>query len=239
MVSEIKTWYKLLADLVRYNLKIIFSGVFVYFAAAAGLVLFLLILLVAYNTDAVMPLPDSAYYMLLLPGIVILLYPTAYGIQNDMDAKMMEVLIGIPNYRYKIWVARMAIVGLVEFLITLIFCLIVDLIFISMNVLEMAYQLMYPFLFLSMLTFMISTLVRSGPGTAAVTIIIMLIFFILSGPLVESQWNLFLNPFENPTDISGMIWMDRILYNRVVLVIGTVIFSLVSLYSLQKRHRFI
>ncbi|MBN2709796.1 MAG: hypothetical protein JXR46_12190 [Calditrichaceae bacterium] len=239
MVSEIKIWYKLLADLVRYNLKIIFSGVFIYFAAAAGLVLFLLILLVAYNTDAVMPLPDSAYYMLLLPGIVILLYPTAYGIQNDMDTKMMEVLIGIPNYRYKIWVVRMAIVGLVELLITLVFCLIVDLIFIPMNIFEMAYQLMYPFLFLSMLTFMISTLVRSGPGTAAVTIIIMLIFFILSGPLVESQWNLFLNPFENPTDISEMIWMDRILYNRVVLAIGTVIFSLVSLYSLQKRHRFI
>ena len=45
--------------------------------------------------------PDvaEAYSILLLSGLLLIFYPAAFGIQNDMDTRMIETLFGIPNYR--------------------------------------------------------------------------------------------------------------------------------------------
>lgn len=45
----------------------------------------------------------TGYSMLLVPSILLIFYPTCFGIQNDQDAKTLEIIFGIPNYRYKIW----------------------------------------------------------------------------------------------------------------------------------------
>lgn len=238
MKEVVKKWISLSRPLLQYNLKLIFAGVFVYFMATALLILIGLIALVAFNADT-MPVEEDAYYLLILPVLIVMFYPTAYGIQNDMNARMMEVLIGIPNYRYKVWLLRLMIIVMVVFLITLIFSAIVDLTFIPLGIWEMTWQLMYPLVFIGMFTFFISTIVRSGQGAAAVAIIFMLIMFFSSPVLEYSKWDVFLNPFENPADISEFIWMDTILYNRVILLIASVISLLSSLFLLQKRHRFI
>ena len=51
----------------------------------------------------------TAYSMLMLPSILLVFYPMCFGIQNDQDAKIVEIIFGIPNYSYKVWLLRLII----------------------------------------------------------------------------------------------------------------------------------
>ena len=102
----------------------------------------------------------------------------------------------------------------------------------------MTTQVMIPVMFLGMMSFMLSTLIRNGNGTAVVMIIFGMFFLILSDGLRRSQWNIFLNPFSLPYDMNETTWAIITVKNRIILITGIVLFLLASLYNLQKREKF-
>jgi ABC-type transport system involved in multi-copper enzyme maturation permease subunit len=102
----------------------------------------------------------------------------------------------------------------------------------------MTSQVMLPVLFLGLMAFMLSTIVRNGNGTAVIMIIFGLMFMILSGPLRSSQWNIFLNPYHLPWDMNETTWAIITLKNRIILITASVIFLLTALFNLQKREKF-
>ena len=228
----------LVRDIVRYNFKIIFANKFIYFLLSAIAVFMLVTSINLFSTDA-MPTEATVYYLLLVPGILLVFYPVTFGIQNDLDAGMLEILFGIPNYRYKVWLLRLVIIYFAEFLFLLALALISALAVTEVPLLAMVFQLMFPLLFLGSLAFVFSTWVRNGYGTAIVMIIIGLAFWIASGFLMESKWNLFLNPFHVPSQVNEAIWADITFKNRVYLVAGTVVAILLGLLNLQKREKFV
>jgi hypothetical protein len=84
--------------MVRYNLKIIFANRFIWFLIAAfGFFLFFAIQSVL-NLETMSE--GTVYNLLIFPGILLIFYPSVFGIQNDDDSRMLEILFGIPNYRY-------------------------------------------------------------------------------------------------------------------------------------------
>jgi hypothetical protein len=95
-----------------------------------------------------------------------------------------------------------------------------------------------PVLFLGIMAFMLSTVVRNGNGTAVIMIIFGMFFLMLSEPLRKSQWNVFLNPYDLPWDVNETTWAIIAFKNRLILIIGSVIFLLVALLNLQKREKF-
>ena len=97
---------------------------------------------------------------------------------------------------------------------------------------------MMPVLFLGMMSFMLSTLVRNGNGTAVIMIIFGIFFLILQDPLYRSQWNLFLNPFDTPSRVNETTWAIIVMKNRIILITGSIIFLLAALFNLQKREKF-
>jgi hypothetical protein len=98
---------------------------------------------------------------------------------------------------------------------------------------------MFPIFFLGALAFLISTLIRNGSGTAAIMILIGLFAWISSGFLGESEWNIFLNPYALPDSLSPVVWQEMIFYNRLYLVVGSILAILAALYRLQKREKFV
>ena len=223
--------------LIRYNLKIIFANRFIYFLLAA-FAFFLAVTVISLFSDS-NPTAGSVYYLLLLPGILLIFYPTTFGIQNDVDARMIEIIFGIPNYRYKVWLIRLILICFLVFIILLILSSLSSLALVSLPVLEMAYQLMFPIVLLGSLAFLFSTLVRSGNGTAVVMVVIGMAFWISSGILEQSKWNLFLNPFLLPSDMNETIWADVMLNNRILIAAGTILAILWGLFNLQKREKFV
>jgi len=205
----------------------------------AAVAFFLLIAIISLFDEDSYPDPATVYYLLLFPGLLLIFYPSAFGIQNDMDTRMIEMLFGIPNYRYKVWLMRLAIILLMVYLMLLLLGILSNVLMVPVSVFEMAMQLMFPVFFMGAVAFMFSTVIRNGNGTAGAMAIIGLIVWILSGVLGESEWNVFLNPYEMPATFSQELWVDMIFYNRLYLIIGTILAILAGLNRLQKRERFI
>lgn len=236
-----KTLYNflnLVQKMIVYNLRIIFANRFIWFLA--GSVIFYLGLSVIYVFDQDVSNMRDLYGVFLFSGILLVFYPTAFGIQNDQDARTIEILFGIPNYRYKVWLVRIALIYAVAFLIMLIFTFLSSVLIVKFRFVNMTVQVMFPVLFLGIMAFMLSTVVRNGNGTAVLMIIFGIIFMMFSdsGGMQRSQWYIFLNPFKLPYDVNETTWAIITFKNRIILSIGSVIFLLIALYNLQKREKF-
>ncbi len=235
--KSLNNYLDIVIKLIRYNLKIIFANNFVYFLLAS-ISFFIIATLVNLFSGSILS-EGSIYYLLLFPGILIIFYPTTFGIQNDEDARMLEIIFGIPNYRYKVWVVRMALIYLVVVVILVFLGMICSLFLVGISVFEMVFQLLFPIFFLGSLAFMLSTIIRNGNGTAVAMVIIGMVLWIASGSLQQSDLNLFLNPFTLPSEVNEAVWADLTVNNRLYLFAGMVLANLYGLLKLQKRELFV
>ena len=236
----LKKYTTLFTSIIRYNLKIIFAGKFFWFLLAAFS--FFAYFMFRQAWDRLEINEGSIYGLLLFPCLLLIFYPVVFGIQNDEDNRILEIIFGIPNYRYKIWGVRMLMVYVANYFILIGFAYIARLLLYPVNIFEMAAQLIFPMLFFGNLAFMVSTLTRSGNGTAVVMILLGFAFSLImssTATLSNSFWNVFLNPFETPRNIHPVVWQDTIFNSRVFLLISGIVWLMIGLLNLQKREKFV
>lgn len=232
-----KSFLLLLYRLVTYNVKVIFGNKFIYFVLAAFL-FFAFIITITVLED---PDFDEAviYGFLVFPGLLLIFYPMAYGIQNDDDSKMLETIFGIPNYRYKVWLVRFILTVGIAAILLLVLGSIANLTLHRFSILPMIGQVLFPITFLSSLAFMLSTLIKNGNGTAIVMVIVAFVFFVFAEPLRYSVYNVFLNPFSEPHEMSEFVWLTITYKNRLYLMILSVLCLLYGMFNLQSREKFV
>ena len=223
--------------MIRYNLRIIFANKFIWFLIAAFVFFMFVSIITVYNGGNLSE--GSIYNILFFPGILLIFYPSVFGIQNDDDSRMLEILFGIPNYRYKVWLVRLLMIYVLVYVITVLFATVASVLLFKINIFEMAYQLMYPVIFLGSMAFMFSTIIKNGNGTAVAMILIGVALLMLTDLMERTQWNVFLNPFEIPRNLNEVIWEGIITKNRIFLAISMIVFILYGLFNLQKREKFI
>lgn len=223
--------------MIRYNLKVVFAGRFIWFMLASLGFFILITLITLFSGEPIST--QSIYSLILFPGLLLVFYPTVFGIQNDEDMRIIEILFGIPDYRYKVWLFRLILIFVVVFLILWILAALCSWVLYPLTPSYMAYQLIFPIFFMGALAFLLSTVIRNGIGTAVVMVIIGVFFLILSDAVQNSQWNIFLNPFRTPEDMSETAWQSVIHDNRIILLVGTILAMLGGLMSLQRREKFI
>src|SRR5690554_190347 len=237
---KVNKYFDLTTSIVRYNLKIIFAGKFLWFLLAAFAFFAFFMFQQAWNRADINE--GSIYSLLMFPCLLLIFYPVVFGIQNDEDNRILEIIFGIPNYRYKVWGVRMLMIYVSNYFILVIFAYVARLMLYPVNIFEMAFQLLFPMFFFGNLAFMFSTTTRSGNGTAVIMIVFGLIFFIFMNSnrqIVNSYWNIFLNPFTIPSDIHPIIWQNTILKSRLFLLIGAIVCLMIGFFNLQKRERFV
>lgn len=234
--NNLKNLWILVSRMIVYNLRIIFANKFIWFLA--GSVLFYLGLSVIYVFSEDVSKMNDLYFVFLFSGILLVFYPSVFGIQNDQDARTIEILFGIPNYRYKVWLVRIILIFIISFLIMLVFTFLASVLIVKFRFVGVTVQIMIPVMFLGTMAFMLSTVVRNGNGTAVIMIVFGLIFMILADFLQRSQWNVFLDPYDVPYDVSEATWAIITLKNRIILVTGSIVFLLAALFNLQKREKF-
>jgi len=226
----------LIYKMIVYNLRIIFANKFIWFLT--GSVIFYLGLSILYVVKNDVSKMNDLYFVYLFSGVLLVFYPSVFGVQNDQDARTIEILFGIPNYRYKVWLVRIILIFIITFLIMLVFTFLSSVLIVKFRFVDVTAAVMVPVLFLGVMAFMLSTVIRSGNGTAVVMIIFGMFFMILSDALSKSQWNIFLNPYELPYDVNERTWAIIMLKNRIIMVTGSVLFLLIALFNLQKREKF-
>ena len=230
--------FRSLTAFFRYNVFTSFSGKFIYVFVLAIVIFLVIVFLHVLNNDA-SPNAENVYNFLLIPGVLLVFYPSAFSIQNDVDSRMIETLFGIPDYRYKIWLVRSLtqyiVIGALLFILTVLCRLGLAEIPIG----SMLFHLMFPVLFIGSLGFMIAALTRSGNGSAVILVLLILFFWIASDAVEGSGLNLFHNPFQMVEQMETMILAETTLLNRVYLLVGTVVTMLFGLLRLQHREKFI
>ena len=229
----------LLPRLIRYNLKIIFAGKFIWFFLAAFVFFAYFMFQIAWSRSEVNE--GVVYNLLMFPCVLLVFYPAVFGIQNDEDSRILEILFGIPNYKYKVWGVRLLMIYVAVFVILIIFSWLATFLLYPVNPVEMSVQLMFPILFLGNLAFMFSTVTHSGNGTAVLMIIIGIVLLIFSNtsPIERSFWNIFLNPFSIPHNYLPVIWEGVIIKSRIFLLAASIVWMLIGLLNLQKREKFV
>ena len=236
----LKNYIDITNKIVRYNLKIIFAGKFFWFFLAAFAFFAFFMFKLAWNRAEINE--GSIYGLLLFPCLLLIFYPVVFGIQNDEDNRILEIIFGIPNYRYKVWGVRMLMIYVANYFILVIFAYIARILLYPVNPFEMGIQLIFPMLFFGNLAFMFSTITRSGNGTAVIMIVLGLLFFIFMGSnnqMSNSYWNVFLNPFSMPNETHPLIWQNTLLKSRLFLSIGGIVWLMIGFLNLQKREKFV
>ena len=74
---------KSFAKLCGYNMRIIFAGKFIWFLLV-GLVLFFFLMYTAAARGTSLS-HGMVYSQLIIPGLLLVFYPSCFGIQNDAD----------------------------------------------------------------------------------------------------------------------------------------------------------
>jgi len=241
---KLKKYLILVYKIVQYNLKIIFAGKFFWFLLSAFGFFAFFMFQIAWNKGEINE--GTIYDLLIFPCLLLIFYPVVFGIQNDEDNRILEIIFGIPNYRFKVWGVRMLMIYVANYFILVIFAYVARLLLYPVNSFEMAAQLVFPMLFFGNLAFMFSTITRSGNGTAVLMILLGLVFFIFMSAnnqdaqgLGNSFWNPFLNPFSIPESVHPMVWQDTILKSRIFLIVSGIVWLMTGLLNLQKREKFV
>lgn len=224
-------------SLARYNMRIIFGGRFIYFVLAAFLFFLVFGTIIALD-NSYMRIEDI-YGLLAFPAILLVFFPSVFGIQSDADSRTLEIIFGIPDYRYKVWLVRYFMILLLVFIMLFPFAGLAWYALVSFPVMPMILHLMVLVLFVSSLGFCLSTLVKNGNATAVIMVILGLFFLILADELDESKWNMFLNPFLTPRNLNDIVWREIIRQNRMILGISSLVFLLLGLLNLQQREKFL
>jgi len=223
--------------MTRHNLKIIFGGRFIYFILAALIAFLLFGTIMAFDEWTIDV--NDVYGLIAFPAILLVFYPSVFGIQSDADHRTLEIIFGIPDYRYKVWLLRYLMILLLVFAMLFPFAGLAYWALISFPVLPMVLHLMVLVAFISSLGFCLSTVVKNGNGTAVIMVIIGLTFLILTDALENSKWNIFLNPFNDPNDINEVVWRETVRQNRIIMGIASVVLILLGLLNLQQREKFL
>ena len=227
----------LVSRIIRYNLKIIFAGRFFLFLLAA--IAFYIFFMVVSVFDNVEMNIAFLYEITFFPALLLIFYPMVFGIQRDEDARMLEILFGIPDYRYKVWLVRLVLIFLLIFVLLVLFASIGSYLLHPINPVKLAGQLLFPVCFLGSLAFLLATRIKNGNATAVVMVILGFALTLFSEIVEDTLWDIFLNPFGNPRQYTQLAFQQIIWKNRVFLSIGTVVFILGAILNLQNREKYI
>jgi len=104
---------------------------------------------------------------------------------------------------------------------------------------RMVFQVMMPLIFLGSLAFFISAQTTSGNVTAVILVIVLLFFWVLGDEMQNSTWFLFHNPFRSVEALRSTLWAETTFYNRLYMIMGSVVTTLFALLRLQNREKFI
>ena len=235
--NNFTNFWTLFRKMVKYNMKVIFGNRFIWFVLAA--IAFYFFIAITNIYDNAMIDEGFIYGLQIMPGILLIFYPMTFGIQNDLDAGILEILFGIPDYRYKVWLVRLMLVFVLVLLMMLGLTTMSYFLLAPVSVFELSFHVMFPIYFLGSMAFLFSTIIKNGNGTAVVMVIIGVGLLIVSGILQRTMWNIFLNPFDIPNRLNEMVWKEITMKNRLFLAVGSLLFVLYGLFNLQKREKFI
>ncbi len=171
------------------------------------------------------------------PGTVLAIYLTMDLVAGERDRDTLEVLFSTSASHYKIWMVRMLSIYVVLGVSLVAMSTLCYFLFAEFLVVEGALNAFLPAFLVANLTFFFSVTFRSGNAAGMLSLGFLILILLASGPLRDTPYFLFLNPFDPPIGVDDTLWEDQVLVNRAgVAALGCVLLFL-ALRRMEGRER--
>lgn len=234
------TWRELLfsvAKLHTLSMKIVFhrkilfmfGGILCYYAILYAYAIF--------RPGEGFSVEQALHVLVEVPGTVLAIYLTMDMVAGERDKDTLEVLFCTAISHYTTWAVRIVSICGLMFVALLMMSTISYYFFAEFPFIWGGLNAFLPSLLMVGVTFFFSVLCRSSNAAGMLSVGVLIGILLSAGLLENTSYYLFLKPFETPMDLDSNIWTDRVVLNRVGVVVLGGLFIFLALRRMEERER--
>lgn len=174
-----------------------------------------------------------------LPGAVLGIYLTMDLVARERDGETLETLFSTASSHYLIWTVRLVCVHVVLATTLLLMSALAYVLFAEFPVLAGGLNAFLPAFFIASLTFFFSAYARGANTAAMLGVAALLLVLITEEAWRDTSYWLFLNPFQMPLDGNEFYWVERVVLNRLGVLVAGGLLVFLGLRRMEQRERFL
>ncbi len=178
-----------------------------------------------------------------VPGTVLAIYLTMDMVAGERDRDTLEILFSTAISHYATWTVRIVSICAVLFATLMAMSTISYFFFAEFPYIIGGLNAFFPAFFMVGVTFLFSVLCRSSNAAGMISVGILIAILLLTAvqvddnALANTPYDLFLKPFEAPSDLDPNLWTNRVILNRTgIALLGTLCIFL-ALRRMTDRER--
>lgn len=182
-----------------------------------------------------------------VPGAVLAIYLTMDMVAGERDKNTLEILFSTAISHYATWSVRIVTICAVLFATLMAMSTISYFFFAEFPFIWGGLNACFPAFFMVGLTFLFSVLCRSSNAAGMIAVGILIAILLLTSPeseveidgntLTNSAYDLFLKPFEPPSNLDPNLWTNRVILNRTGIVALGALCIFLALRRMLDRER--
>lgn len=182
-----------------------------------------------------------------VPGTVLAIYLTMDMVAGERDKNTLEILFSTAISHYATWSVRIVTICAVLFATLMAMSTISYFFFAEFPFIWGGLNACFPAFFMVGLTFLFSVLCRSSNAAGMIAVGILIAILLLTSPeseveidgntLANSAYDLFLKPFEPPSNLDPNLWTNRVILNRTGIVALGALCIFLALRRMLDRER--
>ena len=182
-----------------------------------------------------------------VPGTVLAIYLTMDMVAGERDKNTLEILFSTAISHYATWSVRIVTICAVLFATLMAMSTIAYFFFAEFPFIWGGLNAWFPAFFMVGLTFLFSVLCRSSNAAGMIAVGILIAILLLTSPeseveiggntLTNSAYDLFLKPFEPPSNLDPNLWTNRVMLNRTGIVALGALCIFLALRRMLDRER--
>jgi len=181
---------------------------------------------------------EQALHILVeVPGTVLAIYLTMDMVAGERDKDTLEILFSTAISHYTTWSVRIVSICAVMFVALMFMSTISYYFFAEFPYIWGGLNAFLPAFLIVGVTFLFSVLCRSSNAAGMLAVGVLIIILLSADALSNTSYDLFLKPFENPSDVDSSIWTDTVVLNRAGVFVLGVLFIFLALRRMQARER--
>ena len=234
------TWTTLLASVIwqgRLSARIIFHRRLPFMVVGIAVYYAILYALAVLRPDEGFSTGKTLYVLVEIPGAVLAIYMSMDLVAGERDRRRLETLFSTSTSHYGIWAMRMVAVYVVLSVTLLGMSAAAYFFFAELPLVLGGFNAFVPAFFITNMTFFFSVICRSSNTAGMLSLGVIVGVLLSAEALRETYYFLFLNPFSLPLGIDYAVWVERVLINRVALVVGGGLLLFAGLRRMVARER--
>lgn len=182
-----------------------------------------------------------------VPGTVLAIYLTMDMVGGERDKNTLEILFSTAISHYATWSVRIVTICAVLFATLMAMSTISYFFFAEFPFIWGGLNACFPAFFMVGLTFLFSVLCRSSNAAGMIAVGILIAILLLTSPeseveidgntLANSAYDLFLKPFDPPSNLDPNLWTNRVILNRTGIVALGALCIFLALRRMLDRER--